>query len=396
MEAAESLSNREPSLVKENEELAELYYTCIGNGYAVRDGLTRALAALELPEEVSDAFMSLLEARGVEFLEQSEQTEQTRPPATEVIKEISFDPVQLYMDDIGRHKLLTAADEVKHAKAIESGVVAEKLLLEATENHVDISEEDARRLEANIKAGKDSKQTMVESNLRLVVSISKNYRGNDVPFLDLIQEGTIGLNRAVEKFDWRRGYKFSTYATWWIRQAVQRAIANHAKTIRIPVHVVERQQKLKKARARLEAEFGREPSEDELAEAIGIPLILVKEALGAPEVGTSLNTHVGGEWGEKESELADLLADRDTPDPSDEAEESIFRQSVRNALERLPEKQRRIIEQRFGFNGGKKSLEEIGNELGLTRERVRQLEAQALDMLAKLPEMQELASEIEG
>jgi RNA polymerase primary sigma factor len=268
------------------------------------------------------------------------------------------DSLQLFLADIGRHKLLTAAEEVMLAKAIERGDLT-------------------------------AKRRMIESNLRLVVSIAKGYRGLGVPFLDLIQEGTLGLNRAVEKFDWRRGYKFSTYATWWIRQSVQRAVANHARTIRVPVHVVERQQKLGRAARRLEVELGREATKEELAEATGLPIQHVDEALGAAQASVSLNQTVGAD---DEGELGDLFADREAADPFEEAEESLRRQGVRRALDALPERERRILELRFGFEGEPWTLEAIGHELDLTRERVRQLEGQALARLAALRELQTVAA----
>ena len=268
------------------------------------------------------------------------------------------DSLQLFLADVGRHKLLNAAEEVQLAKQIERGDLI-------------------------------AKRRMIESNLRLVVSIAKGYRGLGVPFLDLIQEGTLGLNRAVEKFDWRRGFKFSTYATWWIRQSVQRAVANHARTIRVPVHVVERQQKLSRAARRLEVELGREATKEELAEATGLPIQHVDEALGAAHASVSLNQTVGAD---DEGELGDLFADREAADPFDEAEESLRKQGVRRALDALPERERRILELRFGFEGEPWTLEAIGHELDLTRERVRQLEGQALSRLAALRDLASLAA----
>jgi RNA polymerase primary sigma factor len=284
-------------------------------------------------------------------------TEAEAPTPTVAISG-SADSLQLFLADVGRHKLLTAAEEVMLAKRIERG-------------------------------DPTAKRHMIESNLRLVVSIAKGYRGLGVPFLDLIQEGTLGLNRAVEKFDWRRGYKFSTYATWWIRQSVQRAVANHARTIRVPVHVVERQQKLSRAARRLEVELGREATKEELAEATGLPMQHVDEALGAANASVSLNQTVGAD---DEGELGDLFADREAVDPFDEAEESLRRQGVRRALEALPERERRILELRFGFEGEPWTLEAIGNELDLTRERVRQLEGQALSRLGALRDLISVAA----
>ena len=290
--------------------------------------------------------------------ETAAEIEATAVAAAEATATGAGDSLQLFLADVGRHKLLTAHEEVTLAKAIERG--------------------DRR-----------AKRRMIESNLRLVVSIAKGYRGLGVPFLDLIQEGTLGLNRAVEKFDWRRGYKFSTYATWWIRQSVQRAVANHARTIRVPVHVVERQQKLGRAARRLEVELGREATKQELAEATGLPIQHVEEALGAAQASVSLNQTVGAD---DEGELGDLFADREAADPFDEAEESLRRQSVRRALDALPERERRILELRFGFDGEPWTLEAIGHELDLTRERVRQLEGQALARLAALRELAGLAA----
>jgi RNA polymerase primary sigma factor len=268
------------------------------------------------------------------------------------------DSLQLFLADVGRHRLLTAAEEVVLAKRIEWGEVA-------------------------------AKRQMIESNLRLVVSIAKRYRGLGVPFLDLIQEGMLGLSRAVDKFDWRRGYKFSTYATWWVRQSVQRAVANQARTIRLPVHVNERRQKLNWAARRLETQLGRDPTSDELAEATGLALEHVEEALRAVSASVSLNQPVGADG---DGELADLISDRDAADPFEEAERSLRRRQIRGALEALPHRERRILELRFGFEGEPWTLDQIGRELDLTRERIRQLESQALSRLAALRDLAELTA----
>jgi RNA polymerase primary sigma factor len=255
--------------------------------------------------------------------------------------------LELFLAEIGRHRLLSAAEEVALAKRVERGDLA-------------------------------AKKQMINANLRLVVSIAKRYRGLGVPFLDLIQEGALGLNRAVEKFDWRRGYKFSTYAHWWIRQAVARTIATQAQTIRLPIYVIERRQKLARTARTLAPALGREPSLEELAEATGLPLGHVRQALGCAEASVSLNQAVGPDG---DSELADFLADPAVADPVEEAERSLLRQTVQRRLERLPERERLIVERRFGLQGEPQSLETVGRELGLTRERVRQLQVQALKQL---------------
>jgi RNA polymerase primary sigma factor len=311
---------------------------------------------LDLGDNDVALFMHELEASGIEIGAPREEAEEVALAADPVHG--AGDSLQLFLADVGRHRLLTASEEVTLAKRIEKGDLL-------------------------------AKRRMIESNLRLVVSIAKGYRGLGVPFLDLIQEGTLGLNRAVEKFDWRRGFKFSTYATWWIRQSVQRAVANHARTIRVPVHVVERQQKLFRAARRLELELGRDASKEELSEATGIPIQHVEEAMGAAQASVSLNQSVGSD---DEGELGDLFADREAADPFEEAEESLRKQGVRRALEALPERERRILELRFGFEGDPWTLEAIGHELGLTRERVRQLEGQALQRLGALRDMISVAA----
>jgi RNA polymerase primary sigma factor len=306
----------------------------------------------DIDEDELVALRAELEARGVEFVDAHAEhgAAEDEPHRPRVTHETSgtTDSLTLFMNAAGRYPLLTASEEVMLAKRVERGDLA-------------------------------AKERMINSNLRLVVSIAKRYQGHGLPLADLVQEGVIGLNRAVEKFDWRRGYKFSTYATWWIRQACQRAVANQSATIRVPAHVHERQVKLARARQRLEAKNGTSPSDEELAAATGLDLRHVEEALSTVEASVSLNQTVGDDDG---GELGDLFADTSATDPSEAAGEAMRRESVRTAVRRLPERERRLLELRFGFNGEPTSLEAIGKELGLTRERVRQLEAQALNRLA--------------
>jgi RNA polymerase primary sigma factor len=292
--------------------------------------------------------------RGVELVEarvEGEVADELPPPAVTPTVEHggTTDALTLFMNEAGRYELLTAADEVALAKRIERGDAA-------------------------------AKEHMINANLRLVVSNAKKYQGHGVPLLDLIQEGVIGLNRAVEKFDWRRGFKFSTYATWWIRQACQRAISGQARTIRVPTHVEERRQKLRRTRQRLEA-AGQSVTREDLAEATGLSLQHVDEALDAVEASVSLDQPIGSDG---DGAFGDLIADQHAADPAEEAGDALRRQSVRRALESLSDRERRLLELRFGFEGESWSLEAIGKELGLTRERVRQIER---DAMAKL-EMQ--------
>src|SRR5215472_2718280 len=352
--AAQGAENRQPTTSERNKTLNEtihlhdlspaerLLEESAERGFVEEKDIQALADEHELTEDDLTALRAALEERDVIVREPQEET---RPVAAAQVSG-TLDPLQLFMDAAGRHKLLTAADEVALAKRIEKGDLA-------------------------------AKERMINSNLRLVVSIAKRYQGHDVPLLDLIQEGVIGLNRAAEKFDWRKGYKFSTYATWWIRQACQRAVANQSKTIRIPVHVQERRIKLNRASAELQAKLGREATSEELAQATRLKLEHVVEALDAVD-SVSLNQGLGSDG---DSELGDLFADESTVDPAEEAVESVRRQRVQRAVADLPERQRRIIELRFGFDSEPASLETIGKELGLTRERVRQLESDALARL---------------
>ena len=258
------------------------------------------------------------------------------------------DGLQLFLRQIAQTPLLSAADEVRLAKRVERGDPL-------------------------------ARQQMIEANLRLVVSIAKSFRGYGVPFVDLIQEGSIGLVRAVEKFDWRRGNKFSTYATWWVRQAVQRALTRDARTIRVPAHIVERRQRIVSVASDLEAALGREPRRSELAQATGLSRRQIAQAVQATELPVSLNELAGP--GIRREELGELIADPRASDPALGAEESDWRKRVRQAVEELPQRERLVIEQRFFVDGGR-TLEDIAGDVGVTRERIRQLEQQAFRKLA--------------
>jgi RNA polymerase primary sigma factor len=304
----------------------------------------------DLDDEELRAVRAELAAREIEISSAAANEDEKDQPDAVVAEPgevATTDSLTLFMSEIGRHALLTAAEEVELAKRIERG-------------------------------DKQAKERMINSNLRLVVSIAKRYQGHGLPLGDLIQEGIVGLNRAVEKFDWRRGFKFSTYATWWIRQACQRAISNQSRTIRVPAHVHERRAKLARIGRRLEAETGRKPTNEELAEATGFEPQHVEEALAAVEASVSLNQTVGEDG---DGELGDLFADTGAPDPAEEVEGTLRREAVRRALSALPELERRVLELRYGFDGEQHSLEAIERELGVSRERVHKLEREAFARL---------------
>jgi RNA polymerase primary sigma factor len=317
-----------------------------------------AAQALELEEDELGHLYEEIERRGIALRDDCGR--ESAPDATYVNGDLAHattDALQLFLNEVGRHPLLTAKEEVELAKRIERG-------------------------------DKEAKERMINSNLRLVVSIAKRYQGHGLTLLDLIQEGIIGLIRAVEKFDWRRGYKFSTYATWWIRQAVQRGVANKAREIRIPVHIVEREQKIGRAERELQARLGRPATEKEIAKQAKLPLKQVIEVRQAARAVTSLDRPIGAD---NEGSFGELIAG-EGPGPEEEVTVSLQQDVLQRALAGLPERQREVVKLRYGLNGDPdpKSLEEIGRLLGITRERVRQIEAEALERLAVERELEAL------
>ena len=300
-----------------------------------------------------EALVRELDKRGIEIVDAPVEAP-APPPIVSAPLETTTDALQLFLREAGRHRLLTAAQEVALAKRIERG-------------------------------DPDAKAQMIQSNLRLVVSIAKNYRNQGLPFLDLIQEGTLGLIRAVEKFDWRRGFKFSTYATWWIRQAVARALADKGRTIRMPVHIVERMQKINRAERSLWTQLGREPTLDEIADEASLTPQQIVEVRAAARASTSLDAPIGDH---DDAVFGDFVAGNE-PLPEETVEVRMRRQALRSALDSLPEREREVVTLRYGIDGREpRTLEEIGRCLGLTRERVRQIELESLRRLALVREMQ--------
>jgi RNA polymerase primary sigma factor len=329
-----------------------------------------ALAEIELDDGDIEDLHQHLEKSEIELIEEidpaltAQQVERApdkrarRKKVTIDLKpDMTTDSLQLFLKDIGKVRLLTAQEEVDLSKRIERGDL-------------------------------DAKQKMVESNLRLVVSIAKNYRNQGLPFLDLIQEGTLGLVRAAEKFDYRRGFKFSTYATWWIRQAVARALADKARTIRIPVHVVEKLNKIGRAERRLVTELGREPTPEEIADVTGIEPDEVDSIKRSARAPISLEKPVGDE---KESEFGQFIADERAESPYERAAEILTKEALREALENLSYRERRVLELRYGLGGEHpRTLDEVGRTFNVTRERIRQIENQSLKKLQSLAEAQKL------
>jgi RNA polymerase primary sigma factor len=350
------------------EELRTLISQGRERGYLTFEQIAGTLEEVEVTkEQVRDLHTYLIE-HGVDVVaedgltaykeaKEGSQPGQAKKPELDLTVEPSLDSLRLYLRSIGRVDLLTADEEIGLAKRIERGDMA-------------------------------AKRHMVEANLRLVVSIAKGYLGRGLSFLDLIQEGSLGLIRAVEKFDYRRGYKFSTYATWWIRQAVTRAIADKARTIRIPVHMVEKLNRVTHVERQLVQRMGREPEPAEIAEELKITVREVRDILRVGQMPISLEKPVGDE---DESELGDFVADDRTEEPFDTATERLQREDIQRALDALPERERQVIELRYGLRGHEPlTLEEVGRAFGVTRERIRQIENNTLKKLEGLPEAQAL------
>jgi RNA polymerase primary sigma factor len=296
------------------------------------------------------------------------------------------DPVRMYLKEIGKVPLLSAEEEIELAKNMEAGNVAkEKIAIlkgreeNATEEELAEIKEEIKNLQKDLDAGDEAKKRLAEANLRLVVSIAKRYVGRGMLFLDLIQEGNLGLIKAVEKFDYRKGYKFSTYATWWIRQAITRAIADQARTIRIPVHMVETINKLIRVSRQLLQELGREPSPEEIAAEMNMPVERVREILKISQEPVSLETPIGEE---EDSHLGDFIQDDNVPVPADAAAFTLLKEQLEEVLGTLTEREQKVLTLRFGLEDGRaRTLEEVGKEFNVTRERIRQIEAKALRKL---------------
>src|SRR5690349_8104526 len=348
------------------EELQKLVQEGTEKGFLTYDEIVAGLEEVELTKEQVEDFYTYLIDHGIELMEgeqhkrpphEQPEPEEEKAPKIDLTVEPSLDSLRLYLREIGKVPLLTADQEVYLAKRIERGDMA-------------------------------AKTHMIEANLRLVVSIAKGYLGRGLSFLDLIQEGSLGLIRAVEKFDYRKGYKFSTYATWWIRQAVTRAIADKARTIRIPVHMVEKLNKVVHVERQLVQSLGREPSPEEIAAELECTVREVRDILRMAQQPVSLEKPIGEE---EESELGDFVEDQTAESPFELASENLRRDNVRRALAALPKREREVIEMRFGLTGGRpRTLEEVGRAFNVTRERIRQIENHTLKKLEALPEAQRL------
>ncbi len=337
------------------EKLDKLYEQFENNNIEVVDEPDEDLVKFTLTEDSLDSFQSELSAEGVAI----------------------DDPVKVYLKEIGRVPLLTSEEEVQLATDIMNGNNAIEILSETGD--IELPADQKAELDGHIAAGERAKKRLCEANLRLVVSIAKKYVGRGMQFLDLIQEGNLGLIKAVEKFDPTKGFKFSTYATWWIRQAITRAIADQARTIRIPVHMVETINKVKKISSQLLHKNGHEPSAEEIAEELEIPVDKVREIMRVAQEPVSLETPIGEE---EDSRLGDFIPDEGTPVPAEAASHTLLKEQLGAVLQSLTPREEKVLRLRFGLEDGRpRTLEEVGKEFNVTRERIRQIEAKALRKL---------------
>ena len=379
------------------EKLGEMLDKGRKKGRLSSNELMDALEEMDLESEQMDRIYDVLENMGIDTAGEDylpDLTDGDMPPIEE-IEEIpeeeivdpntlvdSFgidDPVRMYLKEIGKVDLLTSEQEVALAQTMVRGQEVKKTLEDMEAEGIEIDEETKRSLQKEIKAGERAKQNLAEANLRLVVSIAKRYVGRGMQFLDLIQEGNLGLIKAVEKFDHTKGFKFSTYATWWIRQAITRAIADQARTIRIPVHMVETINKVKKVSSQLLHEYGHDPSAEEIAERLDMPVDKVREIMRVAQEPVSLETPIGEE---EDSHLGDFIPDDDAPVPAEAASQTLLKEQLADVLKTLTPREEKVLRLRFGLEDGRpRTLEEVGKEFNVTRERIRQIEAKALRKL---------------
>ena len=386
------------SLLNTHEKLKELFAKGKKKGKLDSAELSEVLDEMDLEGEQMDSIYDSLEQLGIEvgaedFL--ADLPDDDGEPAMEEIAEIeeeelvdpntlvdSFnidDPVRMYLKEIGKVPLLTADQEVELATTMSAGREAEERVAQAEADGEVLSDKELAQLKKQIKAGEKAKQSLAEANLRLVVSIAKRYVGRGMLFLDLIQEGNLGLIKAVEKFDYTKGYKFSTYATWWIRQAITRAIADQARTIRIPVHMVETINKVIRVSRQLLQELGHDPSPEEISEEMNMPVDKVREILKIAQEPVSLETPIGEE---EDSHLGDFIPDEAASEPSEAASFTLLKEQLVDVLSTLTPREEKVLKLRFGIEDGRtRTLEEVGKEFNVTRERIRQIEAKALRKL---------------
>ena len=332
--------------------------------------------AVNEAREVKEALRSVSKAK-VSKPKRSSRARARRSDTTTVM--LTGDPVRMYLKEIGKVDLLTASEEVHLAMKIEAGTAASQKLEDFEDGLIELNRAEQRRLMRIESVGLDAKQQLISANLRLVVSIAKRYVGRGMLFLDLIQEGNLGLIRAVEKFDYTKGFKFSTYATWWIRQAITRAIADQARTIRIPVHMVETINKLIRVQRQLLQDLGRDPSPEEIGAEMGMSPDRVREIQKISQEPVSLETPIGEE---EDSQLGDFIEDSSAVAPPDAASDSMLREQLEQVLDGLADRERKVIKFRFGLEDGHpRTLEEVGKEFGVTRERIRQIESKTLAKL---------------